>query len=326
MSSEPNRRTPYSTDLRWKAVYQKLGRNFSLSKIARNLSISIGTVFNILRQFMLTGGIAAKSQGARIGSRRLSVGEELLVISLVLDRPHIYLQEICEEVSAEMGVAVSVSTVCRLLKRHGLTRKRIRQIAIQRNIQYRGEFMAEILQYEKEQLVWVDEMGSNRRDAFRKNGYAIRGETPFFQRLLERGQRITAIAAMTVDGIIALQCTKNSVDADVFYDFVRSHLIPNMHQYDGVAPRSVVVLDNCSIHHVSEVADLFQLAGVMVIFLPPYSPDYNPIESAFGFVKSYLKKHDGIITAMRDLRPLLKDAFDTITTELAQSWIEDCGY
>jgi len=55
-------------------VYQKLGRNFTLSKIASNLSISIGTVFNILKQFMLTGGVAAKSLGARMGSKRLIVG------------------------------------------------------------------------------------------------------------------------------------------------------------------------------------------------------------------------------------------------------------
>ena len=88
-------------------------------------------------------------------------------------------------------------------------------------------------------------MGSDCRNAIRKNGYAIRGETPSFQRSLVRGQRITAVAALTVDGIIALKCTMNSVDANVFYDFVRSHLIPNMHPYDGVAPRSVVVLDNC---------------------------------------------------------------------------------
>ena len=326
MSSEPNRRAPYSADLRWKVVYQKLGRNLSLSRIARNFGLSVGTVHNILKHFTLTGEVAAKAQGTRLGSRKLSASEELFVISLVLDRPYIYLQEVCDEVSAEIGVLVSVPTVCRLLKRHGLTRKKIRQIALQRKIQYRAEFMAEILQYRKEQLVWVDEMGSNRRDGIRKNGYAIRGETPTFQRLLERGPRITAMAALTVNGILAVQCTKNTVDADIFYDFVRSCLIPNMYQYDGIAPKSVVVLDNCSIHHVFEVKDLFEQAGIMVIFLPPYSPDFNPIESTFSFVKSYLKKHDSIIAAMSDPTPLIKDAFDIITSELAQSWIKDCGY
>ena len=54
-----------------------------------------------------------------------------------------------------------------------------------------------------------------------------------------------------------------------------------MHPYDGIAPKSVAIMDNCSIHHVNAVTDLFQAAGVMVVFLPPYSPDFNPIELAF---------------------------------------------
>jgi len=100
-----------------------------------------------------------------------------------------------------------------------------------------------------------------------------------------------------------------------------------MHQCDETGSKSVVVLDNCSIHHVSKVNDLFEQAGIVVIFLPSYSPDFNVIESTFSFVKCYLKKHGSIIAAMSDLTPLIKATFDAITTsELALSWIKDCGY
>ena len=74
-----------------------------------------------------------------------------------------------------------------------------------------------------------------------------------------------------------------------FYNFVRGSLIPNMNPFDGSSPKSIVVMDNCSIHHVQEVANLFQSTGILVMFLPPYSPDYNPVEEAFSFVKYYLK-------------------------------------
>ena len=57
--------------------------------------------------------------------------------------------------------------------------------------------------------MWVDDMG---RDSIRKNGYAIKGETPAFHRLLERGQRITSMAALTVDGVLTVLCTKNTVN------------------------------------------------------------------------------------------------------------------
>ena len=109
MSSEPNRKAPYAADLRWKVVYQKLSRDSTLSKIACNFTIS---VHNVLKCFTLTGEVAAKAQGTRLGSRKLSVREDLFVISLVLERPSIYLQEVCEEVSVQIGVMVSVPTVC----------------------------------------------------------------------------------------------------------------------------------------------------------------------------------------------------------------------
>ena len=99
-----------------------------------------------------------------------------------------------------------------------------------------------------------------------------------------------------------------------------------MHPYDGVAPKSILIMDNCSIHHVQDVLDLLQSCGILVVFLPPYSPDFTPIESAFSFVKQYLKKHDEVLQAMTNPIPLIQSAFDSITPILASSWITDCGY
>ena len=78
-----------------------------------------------------------------------------------------------------------------------------------------------------------------------------------------------------------------------------------MHPYDGSAPRSVALMDNCSIHHVDAVTDLLEAAGIKVLFLPPYSPDYNPIELAFSSVKYYLKEHHVVMQAMQDTIPLI---------------------
>ena len=100
-------------------------------------------------------------------------------------------------------------------------------------------------------------------------------------------ERISAIAAMSWnEGILDVDLTSESVNGDTF---VCATLIPNMHPYDGQSPNSVVVMDNCSNHHTT--------AGIVVIYLPPYSPDLNQIQSAFGFVKSYLKRHDDVIKA-----------------------------
>ena len=82
-------------------------------------------------------------------------------------------------------------------------------------------------------LVWVDETGCDKRDTLRKYGYSFRGERAVCQRLLARGKRVSAIAAMCWSGILDVDLTTESVNGDAFYDFVCGTLIPNMHPYDG---------------------------------------------------------------------------------------------
>ena len=80
-----------------------------------------------------------------------------------------------------------------------------------------------------------------------------------------------------------MESHKGSVNAEVFADFIRGSLVPQMRSFDRKSPTSVAVMDNCSIHHTELVMDLLKEAGIVVIFLPPYSPDYNPIELVFGY-------------------------------------------
>ena len=67
-----------------------------------------------------------------------------------------------------------------------------------------------------------------------------------------------------------------------------------MRPFDGSNSRSIAVMDNCSIHHTQEVADLFLQAGILLIYLPPYGPDLNPIELAFGYMKGYFKEYNDL--------------------------------
>ena len=89
-------------------------------------------------------------------------------------------------------------------------------------------------------------------------------------------------------GILDVEMTPNSVNGEMFCDLVRGTLIPNMLPFDGMNPTSIVVMDNCSIHLVAEVKSMLDDAQIL-IYLPPYRPDLNPIEEAFGYVKGYLE-------------------------------------
>ena len=136
----------------------------------------------------------------------------------------------------------------------------------------RGRFLAEMTTFRTDQLVWIDETGCSNKDSIRAALYALRGMTPVRTRFLARGKRVSCIAAIGCDGLIALEATMTTVDIQIFFDFVRGSLIPNMLPFDGSSPRSVAVMDNCSIHHADAVKELFRQACVFLIFLPPYSP------------------------------------------------------
>ena len=247
-------------------------------------------------------------------------------MGLVLENPALYLQELCQLIHEATGVSVSGSTVCRVLRRNGFSRKKVQQVAKQRCTEYRAAFWARILQFPRECFVWIDETGCDARSHIRKFGYSLRGEPAVYHRLLVRGKRISAIAAISSNGLLGVELTTSSVNADKFADFVRGTLIPNMQPFDGSSSSSIAILDNCAIHHVQFVTELLEEAGILVLFAPPYSPDYMPIEEAFSSVKYYLKDHDEILQAIDDPISIVQSAFDNITTEQCNAWISDCGY
>ena len=111
-----------------------------------------------------------------------------------------------------------------------------------------------------------------------------------------------------------------------FFDFLRGSLIPNMMPFDSQNPTSILVMDNCSVHHVQEVQDLIRQSGILLSFLPAYSPDLNPAEEAFSYVKGYLRKHDALLQCGVNICDIIRAGFDSITATQCQSWITHSGY
>ena len=174
--------------------------------------------------------------------------------------------------------------------------------------------------------MWVDETGSDAGDHVRKYGYALKGMTPTSHRILARGQRVNAIAALSSNGIVAVDTITGTVGGSEYYDFLRGTLIPNMMPFNGSNPRSIIIMENCSVHHIADVRTLLDQVAILVIFLPPYSPDLNPAEEAFSFVKAYLKRHDLLLQSGAPISLILKAAFDSISKDKCNAWITNSGY
>ena len=94
---------------------------------------------------------------------------------------------------------------------------------------------------------------------------------------------------MSADEILCCKIERVGVDGDTFIEFVDKSLMPLLMPFDEYNPRSVLIMNNCSIHHVDHVTTLLQQIGVLIQWLPPYSPYFNPLEEVFSKVKLMMK-------------------------------------
>ena len=88
----------------------------------------------------------------------------------------------------------------------------------------------------------------------------------------------------------------------------------------------ILLTDNAAIHHVDRVRELIEGAGALLIFLPPYSPDLNPIEVAFSKVKYFIRMNDIVFEAVDDPEPLITEAFYRLSSSDCHGYFRHCEY
>jgi len=276
-----------------------------------------------MQRFISTGTVAKLPYPKERANRKLTDPVKLFIFHLVLESPGITLHEIQEELLHTLLVQIDVSNICRLLQQNGFTRQKLKIRALQQSEFLRQCYMEEVSIYNPEMLIFLDETGADRRNLIRKYGYSMCGKPLVNHQLLHRGCRLSAIAFMSVNGMLDVRVVPGVTNGETFYSFIEECLLPQLMPFDGSNPHSVVVMDNCSIHHISGIVQMIQEVGALVHFLPPYSPDLMPIEMAFSKVKTSLKMDR--IEEMADMEIALLESFATITPEDCQGWIAESG-
>jgi len=303
-------------------IWQREALGYTCTSIAENLNVDRKTVSRTLELFHATGSVSKRPYPKERAFRKLTQPAQLLILQLVIQRPGIYLHEIQRELENLLLYSISLPTICRFLHVSGFTRQKLRNVALQQDAFLREKYRADVSVYSPDMFVFIDETGTDRRNRLRKYGYSVRGKAAVSHSLFVRGERISAIACMSVNGILDVKTVRGTSNGDTFYDFVSTHLLPHLMPFNGVNPHSVLVMDNCAIHHIEEVTAMLEQVGVLVHFLPPYSPDLNPIEEAFAKVKLSLKTD---IQDINDIETLLLASFTEITPEDCQGWISHAG-
>jgi transposase len=168
-----------------------------------------------------------------------------------------------------------------------------------------------------DQFVFLDEFGATTNMA-RTHARGPRGQRIVCKTPHGHWKILSTIAALTVHGMLGCGTFDGATDTETFLAFLREGLVPHL------KCGQVVVLDNLPAHKSAKVDALIESVGARVLRLPPYSPDFNPIEMAISKIKSVLRKLarrtvDALFTA-------IGEAVASITAADAIGFIRHCGY
>ena len=168
-----------------------------------------------------------------------------------------------------------------------------------------------------EQLVFLDESGA-KINMTRTHGRAPRGVRVVEKVPHGHWKTTTMISAVRTSGPFAGAVVDGATDTDVFLTYVGQALVPELRQGD------VVVMDNLAPHKHPRVRELIEEAGARVLYLPPYSPDYNPIENMWSKVKSLLRS--AAARTYQDLLEAVSAALAAVTSDDCRGFFRHCGY
>ena len=167
-------------------------------------------------------------------------------------------------------------------------------------------------------LVFLDEFGAATNMA-RTHARGPRGERVVAKVPHGHWKVLSTVAAMTAgEGMLTATTFDAAVDAGAFCAFVEQCLAPRLR------PGQVVVMDNLAAHKSPRVAELVGAAGARVVYLPPYSPDLNPIEQAISKTKAALRRLAA--RTVDDLFEAIGTALRTVTADDAANYVRHCGY
>jgi transposase len=185
------------------------------------------------------------------------------------------------------------------------------------NRQRRAAWREAVSGLDPQRLVFLDESGMTT-EMTRRYGRAGRGERVREGTPAGHWRTLTLLGAMTAEGLLATMTIEAPTDAEVFLAYLEQVLCPQLR------PGQVVVMDNLSAHKVDGVRECIEARGASVLYLPAYSPDFNPIEPCWAKVKQKLRALKA--RTLDSLQQAVSEAVASITPDNASAWFSHCGY
>lgn len=147
---------------------------------------------------------------------------------------------------------------------------------------------------------------------------SLKGQRAYSQRPHKRGKNVSLISAISLQGLVTHSSLFGATNGLTLEAFISRKLVPKL--WTGAC----VVMDNYSIHKGEEVKALIHAAGAKLIYLPPYSPDFSPIENCWSKIKSVLRSVGA--RTYPDLAQAIGDAFEQVSLKDIRNWFVHCCY
>jgi transposase len=276
----------YSFDLRSRIVAH-VRAGHSRREAARHFGVSESCAVKLLKRMDTTGSAQPARQGRPRGKGKLAPYQAFL-IARVEAQPDITMPELARALQAECGVIARPASLSRVLCTAGFTIKK-QLMATERERadvrERRREWIEKRqprMRLQPARLVFIDETAVNTKMT-RLRGRSRRRERLRAAAPFGRWGTQTFIAGLRCDGLTAPWVVDGAMDRTAFNAYVETQLAPTLQRGD------VVIADNLSIHKSARAAKALKARGAWFLFLPQYSPDLNPIETAFAKLKAHLR-------------------------------------
>lgn len=306
----------YSQDLRERVVRACDEQRGSRSQLAELFGVSTAWIRRLLQRRRETGSFAARPHAGGPAPKLDEARCGRLVV-LVAQQPDATLTELRDRLAAP----VHLSTIARALIRLRLpVKKKVVQAAEQERPDVRHKraiWRGRTAAIDPRRWLFVDETGMHTAMT------RLYGRAPQGQRVIGRvpqghWKATTLIAGVRHDGVVAPWVFEGATDAATFETYITAVLVPQLR------PGDLVVLDRLAVHRRPAVARAIRKAGAGLWYLPPYSPDLNPIERIWSKVKAWLRKVGARVT--EELWAAIAKALDAVTATDCRNSFAHSGY
>ena len=307
-----------SMDIR-KKVIKAIAGGMSRRQAAARFDIGPATAVRWAKRVEILGSVAPSRMGGDRRSRRIEAHAEFILAQLE-EQPDLTILELREKIRERHGVGFGHATIWRFLARHKITRKKKtghaseqerEDVAEAREAWFEGQ-----LDLDPSKLVFLDETAVSTNMA-RRFGWAPRGQrcrmsVPFGWKTK------TLVAALRWDRIDAPMTIDGALDGASFLAYVEQVLAPTL------SAGETVLMDNVRTHKVAGVKEAIEAKGAHLVYLPPYSPDFDPIEELFSKIKSILRR---IAARTVDaLEAAVGEALQSFTPQECMNYFASSGY